>query len=221
MCARAIRELYVSSDWSRSNDLGILMMDVDFEARCEGASGGLYGQLRLRSSRSGVSIGSVDMSALSPVAPGTPLRFSVAMDASVPLEFKFIALEFKFIRYRSSTATWQIVQDYSFRPVWSWMPTVGDLDDYYLQVWVRARGSLNAYDEWRAFGPFTIGLSSPVVSLTSDVPLPAPAGTSITWTAAGPRRHQPIGIPVRPIFCGRRPLADRSRLEHRSDVAAG
>ena len=118
------------------------------------------------------------MSALSPVAPGTPLRFSVAMDASVPLEFKFI-------RYRLSTATWQIVQDYSFRPVWAWMPTVGDLDDYYLQVWVRARGSLNAYDEWRAFGPFTIGLSSPVVSLTSDLPLPAPAGTSITWTALG------------------------------------
>ena len=155
-----------------------LVMDVDFDVRCEGAGGGLYGQLRLRSPRSGVTIEAVDMSALSPVAPGTPLRFSVAMDASVPLEFKFI-------RYRLSTATWQIVQDYSFRPVWAWMPTVGDLDDYYLQVWVRARGSLNAYDEWRAFGPFTIGLSSPVVSLTSDLPLPAPAGTSITWTALG------------------------------------
>ena len=158
--------------------LGSPQLDVDFEVRCEGASGGLYGQLRLRSSRATVTIGSVDMSALSPVAPGTPLRFSVDMDASVPLEFKFI-------RYRSSTATWQIVQDYSFRPVWSWMPTVGDPDNYYLQVWVRARGSLNAYDEWRALGPFTIGLSSPVVSLTSDVPLPAPAGTSITWTALG------------------------------------
>jgi hypothetical protein len=157
--------------------LGSPQLDVDFEVRCEGASGGLYGQLRLRSSRATVTIGSVDMSALSPVAPGTPLRFSVAMDASVPLEFKFI-------RYRSSTGRWEIVQDYGFRPVLTWTPTIGDLDDYCLQVWVRARGSANAYDEWRPFGPFSISLTTPVVSLAADVALPAPAGTTITWTAA-------------------------------------
>ncbi len=54
----------------------------------------------------------------------------------------------------------------------------------YLQVWVRARGSANAYDEWRSFGPFSISLSTPVVALAADVTMPASAGTSITWTAA-------------------------------------
>ena len=154
-----------------------LVLDLDFEARCDGAAGSLYGQLRLKSTRAGIDVGTVAMSSLSPVAPGTPLRFGVAMDASVPLEFKFI-------RYRSSTATWEIVQDYGFRPVWAWTPTIGDLDDYYVQVWVRSRGSANAYDEWRPFGPFAISLSSPLVSLGSDVAMPAPAGTSITRTAS-------------------------------------
>ena len=118
------------------------------------------------------------MSALSPVAPGTPLRFAVDTDSSVPLEFKFI-------RYQVSTGGWTVIQDYSFRPVWSWTPTVGDLDDYYLQVWVRARGSTNAYDTWRSLGPFTIGLSlASIVSLTSDASPPIAPGTTITWTAA-------------------------------------
>ena len=118
------------------------------------------------------------MSALSPVAPGTPLRFAVETDSSVPLEFKFI-------RYQVSIGQWTVIQDYSFRPVWSWTPTVGDLDDYYLQVWIRARGSTNAYDEWRSLGPFTISVSlASIVSLTSDTTTTPEAGTTITWTAA-------------------------------------
>jgi hypothetical protein len=177
VCPRQSGSFTIRQIGADPTDLAIVMMDVDFEARCEGASGGLYGQLRLRSRRSGIEIGNTEMSSLSPVAPGTPLRFSVAMDASVPLEFKFI-------RYRSSTGRWEIVQDYGFRPVWTWTPTIGDLDDYYLQVWVRARGSANAYDDWRPFGPFSISLTTPVVALVADVALPAPAGTPITWTAA-------------------------------------
>ena len=78
-----------------------------------------------------------------------------------------------------------MIQDYSFRPVWSWTPTIGDLDDYYLQVWVRARGSTNAYDTWGSLGPFTIGLSlASIVSLTSNASSPIAPGTTITWTAA-------------------------------------
>ena len=117
------------------------------------------------------------MSALSPVAPGTPLRFAVDADSSVPLEFKFI-------RYRMSTGAWTVIQDYSFRPVWSWTPTLGDLDDYFLQIWVRARGSTNDYDSWQAFGPFTISQSpASLVALTSDAAPPIAPGTTITWTA--------------------------------------
>ena len=176
------------------------MMDVDFEVRCEGANGGLYGQLRLRSTRSGVSIGSVDMSALSPVAPGTPLRFSVAMDASLPLEFKFI-------RYRWSTGRWEIVQDYSFRAVWSWMPTVGDLDDYYLQVWVRARGSANAYDEWRLLWSVLDQSHNASGFTAADVALPASAGNTDHVDGGGSRRCSPVGVSVRPLFFGCGPVA--------------
>ena len=125
---------------------------IDFDARCAGASGGLYGQVRVYSKLTERQVGDLGMSALSPVAPGTPLRFAVETDSSVPLEFKFI-------RYQVSIGQWTVIQDYSFRPVWSWTPTVGDLDDYYLQVWIRARGSTNAYDEWRSLGPFTISVS--------------------------------------------------------------
>jgi len=143
-----------------------------------GASGGLYGQVRVYSSLEGTNVGDLGMSALSPVAPGTPLRFTADTDSSVPLEFKFI-------RYQVSTGVWTVIQDYSFRPIWSWTPTLGDIDDYYLQVWIRARGSTNPYDTWRALGPFTIGASlASIVSLTSDVSAPVASGTSIRWTAA-------------------------------------
>jgi len=150
---------------------------IDFDARCEGATGGLYGQVRIYSTLTGTRVGAPGMSALSPVAPGTPLRFAVDADSSVPLEFKFI-------RYRMSTGAWTVIQDYSFRPVWSWTPTLGDLDDYFLQIWVRARGSTNDYDSWQAFGPFTISQSpASLVALTSDAAVPIAPGTTITWTA--------------------------------------
>ena len=142
------------------------------------ATGGLYGQIRIYSTLTGANVSDLGMSALSPVAPGTPLRFAVDTDSSVPLEFKFI-------RYQVSTGRWIVIQDYSFRPVWSWTPTIGDLDDYYLQVWVRARGSTNSYDTWGSLGPFTIGLSlASIVSLTSNASSPIAPGTTITWTAA-------------------------------------
>ena len=151
---------------------------LEFDARCAGAAGGLYGQIRIYSTLTGTNVSDLGMSALSPVAPGTPLRFAVDPDSSVPLEFKFI-------RYQVSTGRWIVIQDYSFRPVWSWTPTIGDLDDYYLQVWVRARGSTNAYDTWGSLGPFTIGLSlASIVSLTSNASSPIAPGTTITWTAA-------------------------------------
>ena len=111
---------------------------LEFDARCVGAQGGLSGQVRVYSKLTERQVGDLGMSALSPVAPGTPLRFAVETDSSVPLEFKFI-------RYQVSTGHWTVIQDYSFRPIWSWTPTVGDLDDYYLQIWIRARGSTTAY----------------------------------------------------------------------------
>ena len=150
---------------------------LEFDARCEGAGGSLFGQVRVHSKLAGTRVGQLAMSALSPVAPGTPVRFGTDTDASVPLQFKFV-------RYQVSTGAWTITQDYSYRPIWSWTPTVGDLDDYYLQVWVRARGSTAAYDEWRPLGRFTIGLSpGSIVSLVSDPVPPTAAGATITWTA--------------------------------------
>src|SRR5579872_2651632 len=149
---------------------------VDFEARCPNAAAVLYGQVRVYSGLADTSVGQLGMSAVSPVAPGTPLRFAAPFSAGVPLQFKFV-------RYRVSTGIWEVVQDYSFRSAWLWTPTANDLGDYYLQLWVRDRQSTSSYDEWCAFGPFTISESPPsIISLTSDLPLLVQAGSDITWT---------------------------------------
>ena len=78
-------------------------MDVDFDVRCKGTGGGLYGQLPLESPRSGVTIEAVDMSALSP-SPGSRSACGVAVDAE------------RFPLSSNSSipvvdGTWQIVQD--------------------------------------------------------------------------------------------------------------
>ena len=86
-----------------------------------------------------------------------------------------------------------VVQDYSFRPAWTWTPTVGDLGDYSLQVWVRARGSTQPLDDWRASAPFTIAVApAQVLALQANVLLPAPAGTIITWTASASGGSLPL-----------------------------
>ena len=64
-----------------------------------------------------------------------------------------------------------------------------------MQVWVTRAGSVAAYEAWKGVA---FGISPPpvtVTSLTSSVPLPAPVGTPITWTATaaggvGPLEYQ-------------------------------
>jgi hypothetical protein len=159
---------------------------VDFEARCPGASAGAYGRIRVRSRFLGASIGDLIVPASPPIAPGTTLTFRVMAEASVPLEFKFLKLS-------RATQTWTVVQDYSFRPAWTWTPTVGDLGDYSLQVWIRTRGSTQPFDDWRASSAFTIAIApAQVLAVQSDVPLPAPAGTIITWTATASGGSLPL-----------------------------
>ena len=159
---------------------------VDFEARCPGASGSAYGRIRVRSHLAGASIGDLVEPALSPIAPGTRVTFRVMAEASGPLEFKFL-------KFSRTTQTWMVVQDYSFRPAWTWTPTVGDLGDYSLQVWVRARGSTQPLDDWRASAPFTIAVApAQVLALQANVLLPAPAGTIITWTASASGGSLPL-----------------------------
>ena len=187
---------------------------IDFDARCAGASGGLYGQVRIYSSLTGTNVGDLGMSALSPVAPGTPLRFAVETDSSVPLEFKFI-------RYQVSTGQWTVIQDYSFRPVWSWTPTVGDLDDYYLQVWIRARGSTNSSRRVAFAGP----LHHQHFARLDRVAHVGHGGRARGWNhhhldRRCSRRLAPARVSVRQIFVSTGAMGDGQGLESRSHLGA-
>ena len=92
------------------------------------------------------------------------------------------AVEYKFWRYSASTG-WEVAQDWSATPSYTWFPLAGA---HAVQVWARRVGSTAQYEDWRSSGFFTIS-SSPahVVSLTSNIGVPASPTAPITWTAAG------------------------------------
>jgi len=69
-------------------------------------------------------------------------------------------------------------------------PAVGT---YGLQVWARQVGSTAFYDMYRSSGLFDIVSAPPqMVSLTTNVSLPAAAGTTITWTAGATGGTAPL-----------------------------
>jgi hypothetical protein len=77
-----------------------------------------------------------------------------------------------------------MVRDYSQENTFTWTPLAGDAGSYVLQVWVKATGSQNAFDDWGGTAFTIIGPAS--TRLTPSVPLPAPANTPITWSASAP-----------------------------------
>jgi hypothetical protein len=96
----------------------------------------------------------------------------------------FGPLQYKFWR-KDGDAAWQIVQDYGASPSYAWNTTSADTGTHVLQVWARSADSVTAYDAWQSTGFFTLGSPAPLAAtmLASSVPLPTPAGTSITWMA--------------------------------------
>jgi hypothetical protein len=112
-----------------------------------------------------------------PVAPGTPITWTVAADGGVA------PLAFKFWRYKQGGG-WTMVQDYSPSNAWTWTPGYDDPGTYVLQVWVRSAGSSASYEAYTASDVWTV-VRTPVtvLSVTPSLSSPALTGTSITWTA--------------------------------------
>ena len=117
-------------------------------------------------------------SAVFPIPPGTPVTWTASVAGSTS------NLEYAFYVYKRSTGTWTNARAYSASNTFAWTPTTADT--YLVQVWVRRVGSTAAYDLWRGTDYLNVSVTpAQVVSLTSDISLPASAGTPITWTAVG------------------------------------
>lgn len=113
-----------------------------------------------------------------PVRAGTPLVYTaVTTGGSGPLQYLFL-------RYTEGIG-WRTAQDWSTSEKLAWTPTAADVGTHALQVWVRNAGSANLYDAYAGSGYFTVTPPSApqVVGVTSSLPLPAPAGSAITWRA--------------------------------------
>jgi hypothetical protein len=128
-------------------------------------------------------------STLFPAAPGTQVTWTAAVADPTA------ALEYEFWQYTGSTSSWSLGQAYSSQKNYVWQAPLVD-STHAVQVWAREVGSPGAYQLVRSSGLFNITSGPPqAVSLTADAALPAPAGTTITFTAGaisgtGPLQYQ-------------------------------
>ena len=83
--------------------------------------------------------------------------------------------------------TWNIGQDWSASPTWTWVPAAPAT--YMFQVWVRNADSTATYDAYRSAGPFTISSAAPLAvtafAITSALPVHAGAPAIVSAAAAG------------------------------------
>jgi hypothetical protein len=123
---------------------------------------------------------------LFPVAVGTPVTWTADIpDPSVTMEYQFW-------QYQYGTSTWTLGQTYGAQKTFVWTPLA--VDSYNVQVWARQVGSTAAYEFYTSPpAPLSV-VSGPaqMVSLTSDVSLPAIAGSTITWTAGATGGTAPL-----------------------------
>ena len=124
-------------------------------------------------------------STLFPVAVGTTTTWSADVpDPSVNIEYEFWV-------YSAASAQWSVGQGWSTQKTFTWTPLV--VGSYALQVWARPVGSTIAYGTYKSTGMLDV-VSGPaqMVSLTSNVALPATAGTTVTWTAGATGGTAPL-----------------------------
>jgi len=122
---------------------------------------------------------------LFPVAVGTTTTWTAAVpDPTVNMEYEFWV-------YSAASAQWSLAQGWGAQQTFTWTPLV--VGSYALQAWARRVGSTVAYDTYRSTGMLNV-VSGPaqMVSLTSNVALPAAAGTTITWTAGATGGTAPL-----------------------------
>lgn len=186
-----LHELRVGSTPDLFGRLPVDALSFDIESRCDGSPLAMFSQYRFNASAVDPRVGLLTLTAPSPVIAGDTIELREdAVPGATPLEYTFW-------RYRMSTGTWTHVQDYSLNPTFRWTPTASDIDTYYFQVWTRARGSAEDYDDYRVLGPVVVSAApASVASLTANVTFPAKTGQTITWTAqarggsAGPLEYQ-------------------------------
>ena len=121
-------------------------------------------------------------SVASPQALGTSITWTAAATGGkAPYEYKWLA---------SSGGVTTMLQDWSASPTYVWQPTVA-ATDWRVTVWVRSAGNTSNAFEAKAEMPYSLTdisvdwtskrVSS--VTLTSNLPAPQPASSTIVWTA--------------------------------------
>jgi hypothetical protein len=125
-------------------------------------------------------------SAALPSRAATPITWTATTvaDAPSPLEYQFWL--------RTVDGDWRVVKDFSPVTNFTWTPAVKG--DYELQVRARIVGSHIPYHAASPAASFTItdAAAVKVTSVTSSLPFPQPAGTTITWTAAATGGVNPL-----------------------------
>ena len=111
-----------------------------------------------------------------PVAVGTIIDWTADVpDPTANLEYQFWV-------YSAANASWSLGKPYGVNRTFRWIPA--SIDSYFIQAWVRRVGSPLAYEDYRSTSELLVSQGpAQLVSLTSNVSLPASSGTTITWTA--------------------------------------
>jgi hypothetical protein len=111
-----------------------------------------------------------------PVPPGSIVDWR----ADVP--DRTVNFEYQFWLYSAATAKWTLVKPYGVDPTFRWIPaTTGN---YFIQAWARQVGSSVQYEVYRSTNQLVVSQGpAQVLTLTSNVTLPATFGTTITWSA--------------------------------------
>jgi hypothetical protein len=127
--------------------------------------------------------------ALFPVAPGSMVDWTADVpDPTANFEYEFWV-------YSVATGSWSLAKPYGADHTFRWIPA--STGSYYLQAWARRVGSSVGYEVYRGTSELVVSQGpAQLVSLISNVTLPATSGTTITWTAAasggtaGPLQYQ-------------------------------
>jgi hypothetical protein len=120
-----------------------------------------------------------------PVTAGTSVTWTAATTGGrQPTQYRYWV-------YQQSTGAWRLGRDWGAQPAWSWRPS--QADTYIVQVWVRAAGSVAAFDAWRSSGVLTVQ-PGPVTAyaIVPDRPRPFAPGTAVQWTIAASGGATPL-----------------------------
>ena len=148
---------------------------ADIRQRCGTEPTELFAAVRINSSVPLFNMFPIVTNAPAIVGPGTVVTWTAeASSGTGPVEYRFI-------RYDLQQGTWALVRDWSGDPHYRWMPTLGDVGWYAVQVWARTAGSAVAYEDWRNSDTLVVA------------PLPLTVH-DLQWDAARARAGEPLTL---------------------------